>query len=660
MKSYATQDLRNVCIIGSQGDGKTSLAEALLFNAGVTGRLGRIEEGNTVADFSDDEIERKISINLSVAWLEHNGKKINLLTAPGYADFSGEACAGLAVSEAAVVVVGADAGVTPALENLWEYLEEKKIPAVLFLNKMDKENADFQALLKTLKERLSPQIVDLSVPDAPGRNFSSVINLLQEDIPEEDVSFREKMVEDISSGDDTLTEEYLEGKRITVDELRATLKKELAARKVFPLLCGSAARNIGVKELADFIVEYLPSPALPADHSHFSALVFKTISEPGMGQLNLTRIYSGTAQAGKDVYNFTRQLKERIGQMAFIQGKKRTDAPAASPGDLVALMKLKDARTNDVLGDEKTDPPVKHIEFPSPLYERAVGTQSKSDEEKVGSAMAVVSLENPTIRHFYNAETREMIVAGMGTMQLEIMAKRIKARFGVQVDLRPPRIPYKETIYGKAEVQGKYKRQSGGRGQYGDCWLKIEPLERGKGFEFVDKIVGGAIPRNYVPAVEKGVREAMEQGVFAGYPVVDLRVTVYDGSYHEVDSSDMAFKIAGAMALRKGFSDARPALLEPIMDVEVVVPDEYMGSIMGDLNSRRGRVLGMDKSGRKEQVKAQVPLGEMFQYATDLRSLTKGSGKFTMKVSHYEPLPPEIANPLVESYQKTRTADSDK
>ena len=660
MKAYATGDLRNVCLVGPQGEGKTSTAEALLFNAKVTSRLGRIEEGNTVCDSSEDEIERKISINLSVAFLEHKDKKINILSTPGYADFAGELHAGLAVAEAAVLVVGADNGVTPALENIWETLEEKKIPVAIFLNKLDRENLDFESILKNLKEKLSPHIVDIEAPNRTGADFSGDVLLLEENVPPEDAKLRDEMVEEISSGDDALTEEFLEGKKITAEELKTALKKEIAERKVFPLLCGSATKNIGIRELADFIVDYLPAPKAPQDNSHFSALVYKTISEPGMGQLNFAKICSGSLATGKDIYNFTRNAKERAGQLCFVQGKKRVDAAEAFCGDLVAIMKLRDTRTNDALGEEKSAPKLAAISFPEQIYSRSISTQSKGDDEKVGNALAIISLENPTIKHFFNPETKEMVAAGMGALQLEIMAKRIKARYGVDVILKAPRVPYKETIRGRAEVQGKYKRQTGGHGQYGDCWLKIEPLERGKGFEFENKVVGGVIPRNFIPAIEKGVREALEQGVIAGYQGVDIKVTVYDGSYHDVDSSDMAFKIAGAMALRKGFSESKPVLLEPVMSAEIIVPGEYMGAVIGDLNSRRGRVLGMDKAGKKDMIKAQVPLSDMFQYAVDLRSLTKGSGRFTMKHSHYEDTPPDIANGLITAYQKTREAVAEK
>jgi elongation factor G len=656
MKEYGSSDLRNICLAGSQGDGKTSLAETLLFNAGVTSRIGRVEEGNTVCDYSEEEISRRISVNLSTAFFEQKGKKINMLVTPGYPDFIGELYAGLGVCEVAVFVMSADSLLTPVGENIWEYLEEKNIPTAVFLNKMDKENIDFNRITASLKERLGSKIVFMNVPNGTGQALSAVTDLMDERSSEKFKDLRDNMVEGISSGDDKLTEEYLGGQQISQEELRTTLKAELKARGVIPVICGSATKNIGIKEFADFIIEYFPSPEPPAgqDNSKLTAIVYKTLSEPGMGQLNLIKVLSGKLLAGIDVFNVTKQTKERIGQITDIQGKKRVDVASVLPGDLAVLVKLRDTKTNDVLASEKSvSENVRHIDFPESIFDRAIVAQSKGDEDKVGSALAVFTLEYPTIRHFFNAETKQMIVSAMGSLQLDIMAQKIKSRYGVSIVLQKPRVPYKETVHGTAEVQGKYKRQSGGRGQYGDCWLKIEPLSRGKGFEFVNKIVGGAIPRNYIPAIEKGVIEAMEQGVIAGYPVVDMRVTVFDGSYHEVDSSDMAFKIAGAMALRKAVTTSRPSLIEPIMNIEVVIPGEYMGAVMGDLNSRRGRVMGMDKSGRKELIKAQAPLAEMFEYASDLRSLTKGSGRFSMKLSHYEETPPQITQTLMDVYQKS-------
>lgn len=660
MKNYAPKDLRNICFVGSQGDGKTSLAEAMLFNAGVTNRQGKVEEGNTVCDYTDEEIARKISISLSLAFVEAKDKKINMLVAPGYGDFIGDMITGLSIADTAIFVIGADTGLSPAAQNIWEYLESKKIPTVIFLNKLDKENLNYDAIIADLKEKLGQQVVPIDVPNATGAAMSSLENILDESIPDSDKPHLESFTEAVSSTDDTLTEKFLDGKPITLQELKSAFAKAIKERKIFPLISGSATKNIGVKELAAFILEELPSPEINEKDTAFSALCFKTINEQGLGHINFIKVFSGSVGHGKDITNIQRQMSERVGQMCFVQGKKKTDAPTATAGDIVGILKLKDTRTNDVIADPKTNPSVKQLELPATVFDRAISAKSKGEEEKMGNALSIIALENPTVKYHFSNETREMVLSGMGSLQLEIMVQKIKSKFGVEIELKPPRVPYKETVRGKSEVQGKYKRQTGGHGQYGDCWLRIEPLERGKGFEFVDKIVGGVIPKNFIPAVEKGVKEAMDQGVIAGYPVMDLRVTVFDGSYHDVDSSEMAFKIAGSMALRKAVTEARPSLLEPIMMAEISVPPEYMGTIMGDLNSRRGRVLGMDKIGSKEVIKASVPLSEMYQYATDLRSMTKGSGRFTMKLDHYEETPPQIAQPLIETYAKSRSAEADK
>ncbi|MFH1368772.1 MAG: elongation factor G [Elusimicrobiota bacterium] len=660
MKNYAPQDLRNICLVGAQGEGKTLLAETMLFNAGVTNRQGKIEEGNTVCDYTEEEIARKISITLSLAFIEEKDKKINMLVTPGYGDFVGDMVTGLAVADTAIFVVGGDTGLSPSAQNIWEYLEDKKIPTVLFLNKLDKENLNFDSIIASLKEKLGQQVVPITVPNATGAGISSLENILDESIPDSEKPHLESFTEAVSSTDDALTEKFLDGKPISMQELKSALAKAIKERKIFPLLSGSSTKNIGVKELTSFIAEHLPSPALNEKDSSFSALCFKTINEQGLGHINFIKVFSGSVGHGKDIANIQRQMGERVGQMCFVQGKKKTDTPSAAAGDIVGILKLKDTRTNDILSDPKTNPAVKQIELPATVFDRAISAKSKGEEEKMGNALSIIALENPTVRYHFSNETKEMVMSGMGSLQLEITVQKIKSKFGVEIELKPPRVPYKETVRGKSEVQGKYKRQTGGHGQYGDCWLRIEPLERGKGFEFVDKIVGGVIPKNFIPAVEKGVKEAMEQGVIAGYPVMDTRVTVFDGSYHDVDSSEMAFKIAGSMALRKAVTEAKPSLLEPIMIAEIFVPPEYMGTIMGDLNSRRGRVLGMDKVGSKEVIKATVPLAEMYQYATDLRSMTKGSGRFSMKADHYQETPPHIAQPLIETYTKSRSADADK
>jgi elongation factor G len=660
MKNYAPQDLRNICFVGSQGDGKTLLAEAMLFNAGATNRQGKVEEGNTVCDYTDEEIARKISITLSLAFIEAKDKKINMLVTPGYGDFTGEMVTGLTIADTAIFVISADTGLSPAAQNIWEYLEEKQIPTVIFLNKLDRDNLNFENIVAGLKEKMGQQVVPVDVPIATGPGISTLENILDESIPDSDKPHLEAFTEAVSSTDDGLTEKFLEGKPITPQELKNALSKAIKERKIFPLIAGSALKNIGVKELTAFIAEYLPSPAINEKDTAFAALCFKTVNETGLGHINFVKVFSGSVGHGKDIINVQRQMGERVGQMCFVQGKKKTDAPAAGPGEIVGILKLKDTRTNDVIAEPKTSPSVKQIELPATVYDRAISAKSKGEEEKMSNALSIIALENPTVKYHFSNETKEMVMSGLGALQLEIMVQKIKSRFGVEIELRPPRVPYKETVKGKSEVQGKYKRQTGGHGQYGDCWLRIEPLERGKGFEFVDKIVGGVIPKNFIPAVEKGVKEAMEQGVIAGYPVMDLRVTVFDGSYHDVDSSEMAFKIAGSMALRKAVTDAKPSLLEPIMVAEINVPPEYMGTIMGDLNQKRGRVLGMDKLGSKEIIKATVPLSEMYGYATDLRSMTKGSGRFAMRLDHYEETPPQIAHPLMDAYAKSRSADADK
>ena len=468
------------------------------------------------------------------------------------------------------------------------------------------------------------------------------------------------MIEVIASSEDRLIEKYLEGQELSAEETRYALKKGFIEYKIVPVLCGSGLRNVGIGQLLDFLIEYTPSPieiegeTRVDPSSLFSALVFKTVSEPHLGTVNYLKIYSGEILGGSEVANTTRDSSERLSQIAFVRGKTRIDTKEAMAGDIVAVVKLKETGTNDVLCDTKNRVSISEINFPEPVVSMAVYPKSKGEEEKIANALSTAIREDPTLKFEMNKETKEMILTGMGSLQLEIMSRRVKARYGVEVELRRPRIAYKETIHVTAEVQGKYKRQSGGRGQYGDCWIRTEPLERGKGFEFVNKIFGGAIPSQYVPAVEKGIRQSMERGVIAGYPVVDIRVTLYDGSFHEVDSSNLAFEIAGSMALRKGVEQAQPYILEPIMEVEAIIPEEFMGSVMGDLNSRRGRVLGMSREGKKQVIRALVPQGEIFNYATDLRSLTKGSGEHRMKFSHYEEAPANVSQPLIEAYQKAK------
>jgi len=673
MKKYIVEDLRNICIVGSGSTGKTQLAEAILFSAKAIDRLGKVESGNTVCDYNPDEIERKISINSSIAFCEWKDKKINIIDTPGYADFVGEVTGALSVVETSLVNICAADGVEMGTEKSWEYVQKSRKPSIIFINRMDKENANFDKVVKSLKEKLTPNVAPITIPIGSGDEFSGVINLItnkaivegkEEEIPEKMLTkakeYREKLFEVIASSEDMLIEKYLEGQELSPEETKRALKKGIIEHKIVPVICGSGLQNIGIGQFLDFMVEYTPSPIevnteVKIDpNGPFSALVFKTFSEPHLGIINYLKIYSGKISAGSDVINITKSSSERLGQIAFVRGKTRIDTKEAEAGDIIAVVKLKDTGTNDVLCDPKNRVSIPQINFPEPMVDMAVYPKSKGEEEKIANALSTAIHEDPTLKSEMNKETKEMILSGMGSLHLEIMSRRVKARYGVEVELRRPKIAYKETIRGTADVQGKYKRQSGGRGQYGDCWIKTEPLERGKGLEFVNKIFGGAIPSQYIPAVEKGIRQSMEKGVIAGYPVVDIKVTLYDGSFHEVDSSNLAFEIAGSMALRKGVEQAQPFILESIMEVEVIVPEEFMGSVMGDLNSRRGRVLGMSRQGKKQVIKALVPQGELFNYATDLRSLTKGSGDHKVKFSHYEETPPNVSQPLIEAYQKAK------
>ncbi|MFQ5866376.1 MAG: elongation factor G [bacterium] len=673
MKKYKVEDLRNISIVGSGSTGKTQLAEAILFSAKAIDRLGKVESGNTVCDYNPDEIERKISINSSIAFCEWKDKKINIIDTPGYADFVGEVMGALYVVETSIVNICAANGVEMGTEKSWEYVQKSKKPPIIFINRMDKENVNFDRVMESLKEKLTPNIAPISIPIGSGNEFSGVINLIinkaivegkEVEIPEEMAAkakeYREKLVEVIASSEDTLIEKYLEGQELSAEETREALKKGIIEHKIVPVLCGSGLRNIGIGQLLDFLVEYAPSPIeierkVRIDpNGPFSALVFKTFSEPHLGIINYLKIYSGKISSGLDVFNNTKGSSERLGQIAFVRGKTRIDTKEGEVGEIIAVVKLKETRTNDVLCDPKNRISIPEISFPEPVVNMAIYPKSKGEEEKIANALSTAIREDPTLKYEINKETKEMILSGMGSLQLEIMSRRVKTRYGAEVELRRPKIAYKETIRGAAKVQGKYKRQSGGRGQYGDCWIKTEPLEKGRGFEFVNKIFGGAIPSQYIPAVEKGIKQSMERGVIAGYPVVDIKVTLYDGSFHEVDSSNLAFEIAGSMALRRGVEQAQPFILEPIMEVEAIVPEQFMGSVMGDLNTRRGRVLGMNREGKKQVIKALVPQGELFNYATDLRSLTKGSGEHKMKFSNYEEAPANVSQPLIEAYQRAK------
>jgi len=640
---------RSIIFLGHAQSGKTTLCEAILYFSKAINRRGTIAEGTTVGDYSFDEIERKSSISASLLYCDYKGARIQMIDAPGYADFFGEVISGIRAVDSAVVVVDATSGVEVGTERAWQILEEANLPCVIFINKLDKEGVDVNRVLSDIRNGLSKKAIMIDSPDSS------------------------ELIELVAESDDKLLEKYLEGTKLSAEEIKAGLRTAVIKRNVFPVLAGSALADKGLAEILDAVVNYCPSslerakieannPLNPENKKEiafkedapFSAFVFKSISDPYVGQLTLLRVFSGTVSSNTSFYNANKKIKERIGQIFILQGKEQKPVEAASCGDIVAIAKLKETTTSDSLSDEKNPVLFEPIIFPEPAISASVKPRTRQDEEKISEALSKLVAEDPTFKVSRDHQTKELIISGLGDLHLGIMVGRMKKRFNVEVELGTPKVSYKETITKTAKVQGKYKRQSGGRGQYGDVWLEVAPLEKGKGFEFVDKIFGGVIPKNYIPSVEKGVSQACQEGAIAGYPIVDIRVTLYDGSYHEVDSSDMAFQIAGAMALRKAVLEAAPALLEPIMDVEVAIPEEYLGAISGDINSRRGRIMGMDVKGRSQIVKAQVPLAEMFKYANDLRSITGGRGMYTMRFSHYEEVPHKIVSTIISQYQATK------
>jgi elongation factor G len=683
MKRFDVHKLRNLVLISHGGAGKTSLAEAMLYTAGTTDRLGRVDDGNATMDYDPEEIRRQVSISTGIApaiWDDH---KLNILDAPGYFDFVGEVRAALRVADAALVLVDAVAGVEVGTDLVWSYAAERGIPRMIVVNKMDRENANFEKTLNMLRESVGKSVVAVQLPLGAEASFNGVIDLVEmkaylgakgeeQEVTGDVASYREALVEAAAENDDELLMKYLDGEELTTAEIWQGLRQGVIAGKVHPVLCASATKNIGMPRLLETIVRLFPSPAdveavkgtdprtgaevkrAPSESEPFSALVFKTTADPYVGKLTVFRVYSGLLKSDSHVYNTSKGRNERVGQLFVIKGKQQEPIAEARAGDIVSVAKLQETSTGDTLSDEANQVLLEPISFPKPVFAVAVEPKAKGDEEKISSGLARMTEEDPTIRVERNALTMQTILSGMGELHLEIITDRLKRKFGVDVVLDTPRVPYKETIRGSAKVEGKHKKQTGGRGQYGHVWLEVEGLPSGSEFEFVDRIFGGAVPRQYIPAVEKGVREAMAEGVLAGYPVTDIRVTLYDGSYHTVDSSEMAFKIAASMAFKKGCADAKPVLLEPIYKVEVLVPDAFMGDVMGDLNKKRGRILGMEPHGHNQVIRALVPQAEMMRYAIDLRSITQGRGLYTMEFSHYEEVPAHVAESVVEQAKKAK------
>ena len=692
MKDYAVENTRNVVIVSHGGAGKTTLTEAMLFAAGATDRMGRVEEGNTVTDFEPEEINRKSSISSAAAFCEWDGTKITLIDTPGYINFLEDAKACVRAADGAVVIMSPISGIKAETEKVWEYLNEFGLPRIIFVAKMDKERADIETVLKECGKGFCKEATPVQIPIGSESGFKGIIDLLkmkayvtdeggktkETDIPADMKGradeFRGKMIEKIAESDDALIEKYLETGELSQEEILAGLRKGCIAGKVTPLLCGAPPKGIGVPQLLDMITSALPNPMEKAEtapikvkdargaeailktdkNGPLAAVVFKTIADPFAGKLSLFRVISGQLRSDSTVFNANKEKEERIGQVFYLMGKKQVPAQAIKAGEIAAVAKLKDTVTGDTLCDKAHPYITEPIKYQEPVMAFAIEAKNKGEEDKISNGLHRLLEEDPTLRFQRDGQTKEMILSGMGQLHLEITLERLKRKFGTEVAMKTPKIPYKETIKGRTKIQGKYKKQSGGRGQYGDTWIEIEPMGRGAGFEFVDKIVGGAIPRQYIPAVEKGIIEAMHEGVIAGYPVVDIRVTLYDGSYHEVDSSEMAFKIAGSMGFKKGVLECRPALLEPVMDVTIVVPEDTMGNVIGDLNSRRGKVQGMASSGSNQKVTAQVPMAEMLNYAPTLNSLTSGRGMYTMSFSHYEEVPAHLAQKVIDESKKAK------
>lgn len=678
-----TETLRNIALIGHGGSGKTSLAEVILYNAGATTRFGSVDAGNSAMDFEPEELKRRSSI--STGFHQFNWKKhmIHILDTPGDQNFFSDTRLSMQAADSVVVVIDAIDGVKVQSEKAWEFAEEFKLARVIFINKLDRERADFQKAFKDASDVFEPRPIALQIPIGIEADFKGIVDLISKkayfyengksvarDIPADMLELAEsergKLVENIAEADDELVEKYLEGEELTDDELKKALRKGTLNRTFVPVLCGSAINNMGIDLLCNFIVDVMPAPAdlspktgfmpgtdqeltrKPSPDEPFSALVFKTIADPYSGRLTIFKVISGKLGGDGTFYNPNKDTKERYTQLLKIAGKEQKTVTEAGPGDIVAVAKLKETKTGDTLCSPDNKIQFKSAEPLDGSVSYAIVPKSQGDEDKIFSSLSKLIEEDPAIRVARNDETRETIITGLGQIHIEATIEKLKRKFNVEVNLTIPKVPYKETIKKKIRVQGRHKKQSGGHGQFGDCWVQFEPLPRGTGFEFVDKIVGGSIPRTYIPAVEKGIIEACAKGVLAGFPCVDFRAILDDGSYHAVDSSEMAFKIAGSLAYKKAVEQASPVLLEPVMEVEVICPDEFMGDIMGDLNGRRGRVLGMDTKGKNQVVRANVPLSEILTYAPDLRSMTGGRGVFSMRFSHYDEVPAQLAQKIID------------
>jgi elongation factor G len=671
--------IRNVAVVGHRGTGKTSLAEAMLFQAGRTNRLGTIEAGTTVCDWEEDEHKRQMSLAASLCSLEWQGRKINLIDTPGDSGFQADTVAALRVVEGAIVVVSGVMGVEVNTSRVWNRAEELGLSRVVFVNMLDRERADFHRVLGAVQEQLSPHCVAIQLPIGSEHELRGVVDLLHncaymdpsgeregdpvaipDDLADEVARFRTQLLDAVVETDEALMERYLAGEEIPTADIAAALKNAVTRDEIYPVACGVATKNLGTHALLDLLVEGVPSPAKKGSpietDANVAAFVFKTVADPFAGRISCFRVYAGEVHPDTTLVNHRDHSKERLGSLMTLQGKEHERSDGFGAGDIGAVAKLKDVQTGDVLVDAEHDLEPPALGFPEPVMSFAVTAKTKGDEDKVAQALRRLAEEDPTLRLRRDAQTGEELLAGMSQVHVEVAVERAKRRFGVEMELHQPRVPYVETIKAQARAQGRYKKQTGGRGQFGDCHIVIEPIEGHVGYEFVDKIVGGVIPQGFRPAVDKGIQEALQHGELAGAPVQGVRVTLVDGSYHTVDSSEMAFKIAGSMAFRTAYEKAQPTLLEPIMELEVTVPDECVGAVNGDLNSRRGRLHGMEPKGGLTTIRAEVPMAEVLTYSQALTSLTGGRGDYHMQFLRYEEVPAHIAQKLVESAKKAQEA----
>ena len=686
MPHESAQRIRNVALVGHRGSGKTSLCEALLFQAGAINRLGSVADGTTVSDSAPDEKARQMSISASLSSFRWQDRKINLIDTPGEPSFVADALSALRVCEGAVFVVNAVMGVEVGTSRLWQAAERHGLARLIFMNMLDRERADFFRALESLKAAFGPHVVATEIPIGSEHDLRGLVDLIDmkayeydgdgrdncreipipDDVRDQAEEYREKLMDEVAEVSDELMERYLEGEEISHEETVRALKAGVTDGRIFPVTCGVATRNLGVNRLLDALVEDLPSPARkgpvragevtlePVEDQPLVAYVFKTLADPFAGRINLFRVYQGVVRHDTQVHNVTQGAKERVGQLIVPQGKQQEHAGGFGPGDIGAVAKLKETKAGDVLSSEPDPVDLRPPRYPEPVMAFAIEAKAKGDEEKVASALRRLQEEDPTIDFHRDPDTGEEIIAGLSQIHVEVIVGRMRERFGVEVTLKPPRVPYLETIRVAAKGHGRHKKQTGGRGQFGDCHIEIEPLPEGAGFEFVDEIKGGVIPSGFIPAVEKGVVEAMREGILAGYPMRDIRVRLFDGSYHSVDSSEMAFKAAGRLAFKDAAAKAQPVLLEPIMSVVVTVPEEYVGDVIGDLNSRRGRPLGMEPVGAMTEVRAEVPMAEMLSYAPDLRAITAGQGDYHMELARYEEVPAHLAEKIIEAARRER------